>query len=662
MKTKNITKTFIGIIFSFVGIFTFGNVDAIDKFPDKISGNISSADTLNYGGLNLFKKEYSSTSTNHQGKAFCSAFQRVAPGQYPLYQARTCSKTTFSSNPSTNERVAASIGAIVNKARSLSGGTGSINWENYYYAELAINQFLYSGYNGKKGFGAAVNNIGNASTATKNKMQPYITAANYQYNNFKRTTVTVLPKYVGNTVEATVTCKDYAGKVKTCSITATAVVNIDGTSHNVTPKVSGNKITIDLNSLIGGLSDQANHSIETEVKVVDKVVYTSAQNYNCGKDSNGNVLQSLIPNFLETNSYTVSDSKKITKTVAGSGSLTIKKFDSSTGNFLDETIVEIYQNNKLILVEEVLSQDGLQIENLSFGTYCIKEIGKKSGYKLDKYTVDGADANPGSNGVCVELKDGKATSNINVYNKKDLTTLKVNKLDADGKAVKGAKLRVFYIDIIEGQNSNSTSEGDNYVVDNNQYNAVDVASWITDGNAKTLEVEVGKTYMVVEDVPPEGYTPVVSSLEITASSDASKNVVTLTNVYSSFKISKQDITNKKELPGAKLEIRDERGLVVASWISTEAPQEITGLIDGNYTLTETTAPNGYSVSESINFTIEKGKLKDDDDNTLVMYDKLVVSVPDTFSTKNIITMLIGLIMVGAGTGVLIYEFKKKKTA
>ena len=62
------------------------------------------------------------------------------------------------------------------------------------------------------------------------------------------------------------------------------------------------------------------------------------------------------------------------------------------------------------------------------------------------------------------------------------------------------------------------------------------------------------------------------------------------------------------------------------------------------------------------FTIEDGKLKDDDDNTLVMKDATIVEVPDTFNIQNIIAMISGVVLVGLGTGVLFYETKKKKKA
>lgn len=83
-------------------------------------------------------------------------------------------------------------------------------------------------------------------------------------------------------------------------------------------------------------------------------------------------------------------------------------------------------------------------------------------------------------------------------------------------------------------------------------------------------------------------------------------------------ISKQDITSKTELPGAQLTIT-KNGTVVESWVSTTEPHKIKNLTDGEYILTEITAPDGYEVAESIPFTIVNKVLKDGS-KTVVMYD------------------------------------------
>lgn len=84
----------------------------------------------------------------------------------------------------------------------------------------------------------------------------------------------------------------------------------------------------------------------------------------------------------------------------------------------------------------------------------------------------------------------------------------------------------------------------------------------------------------------------------------------------SITISKQDITTNKELPGAKLTVTM-GDKVIDSWTSTDTPHIIENLEDGTYVLTETTAPEGYQIAESIEFTVTDGKVSSD---KVVMYD------------------------------------------
>ncbi|MBQ9406263.1 MAG: hypothetical protein IJU37_05925, partial [Desulfovibrio sp.] len=65
--------------------------------------------------------------------------------------------------------------------------------------------------------------------------------------------------------------------------------------------------------------------------------------------------------------------------------------------------------------------------------------------------------------------------------------------------------------------------------------------------------------------------------------------------------SKTDLTGTKELPGAKLEVKQTGGTFTESWTSTDKPHVIKDMKEGEYTLTETTAPNGYEVAETIAF-------------------------------------------------------------
>ena len=99
------------------------------------------------------------------------------------------------------------------------------------------------------------------------------------------------------------------------------------------------------------------------------------------------------------------------------------------------------------------------------------------------------------------------------------------------------------------------------------------------------------------------------------------------------KISKVDITTNEELPGAELVIKDKDGTEIDRWISTNGPHYVEKMPAGDYTLTEITAPNGYKVAESIDFTV----LPTGEIQTVVMKDAredTPTPTPDNTPTPN----------------------------
>ena len=75
------------------------------------------------------------------------------------------------------------------------------------------------------------------------------------------------------------------------------------------------------------------------------------------------------------------------------------------------------------------------------------------------------------------------------------------------------------------------------------------------------------------------------------------------------KISKTDVTQQYEIPGATLVVKDANGKVVEQWVSTNETHKFI-LAEGEYSLTETIAPDGYRLSTTtIYFKLdENGKL------------------------------------------------------
>ena len=144
------------------------------------------------------------------------------------------------------------------------------------------------------------------------------------------------------------------------------------------------------------------------------------------------------------------------------------------------------------------------------------------------------------------------------------------------------------------------------------------------------------------------------------------------------RISKQDITNKQELPGAKLEIRDETGTVIYEFVSGAEPTLIpsdvfTAPQPGGYrkyTLTEVTAPKGYLKAETITFALDSaGKVytvmndgygndvyTELDNNTVTMLDEPVqiqISKQDVTNSKELPG---ATLVIQDGSGNEIYRF------
>lgn len=99
-------------------------------------------------------------------------------------------------------------------------------------------------------------------------------------------------------------------------------------------------------------------------------------------------------------------------------------------------------------------------------------------------------------------------------------------------------------------------------------------------------------------------------------------------------ISKIDATTSKELPGAKLTVKDSDGNIIDSWVSTDNVHVIEGIKPGKYTLTEEIAPEGYVLStETITFEVKA----DGTVTKVVMENELKDKVPVYISKQDATT-------------------------
>ena len=180
--------------------------------------------------------------------------------------------------------------------------------------------------------------------------------------------------------------------------------------------------------------------------------------------------------------------------------------------------------------------------------------------------------------------------------------------------------------------------------------------YIDPAGPRSTNRENSGRYRIVEVKAPAGYLLDSTPMDVTFTYEGQQiawQVVdgTNTNLRTTVNISKQDITNSKELPGAQLEIRDADGNLVEGWTSGKVPHTVRGLeLEKEYTLTEKRAPDGYAEAESIVFKlVQEGTeqvnevyVKSDDDwtkpadATVVMQDAPVLDIDKTDIAGNLL--------------------------
>ena len=155
-------------------------------------------------------------------------------------------------------------------------------------------------------------------------------------------------------------------------------------------------------------------------------------------------------------------------------------------------------------------------------------------------------------------------------------------------------------------------------------------------------LEAGEEYVLKETKTPNGYA--TFKTQTFTAEEGKDTVLSMTDEDTKIEISKQDITTKKELEGAKLKVTDKDGKVIDEWTSGKQLHMIKNLTAGEtYTLTEAIAPKNYKVAESLRFTVkDTGKIQ-----RVIMYDRPVNNYVETGDENNyyFILMLICMIFI-----------------
>lgn len=247
---------------------------------------------------------------------------------------------------------------------------------------------------------------------------------------------------------------------------------------------------------------------------------------------------------------------------------------------------------------------GVDFGTIKDGSYIIKELSAPHGFEI-------------SDPKYITVKDGKLYGDVkgNKITIIDVTYLDVSKTDATGqKEIEGASMKLF----------------------DKKGNLIEAWTSTTEEH-RIKGLEIGEVYEIVEELAPEGYVPLSTSIKFRLTNEgkaetldcasvsgngsgidtssckvmSSEDVLKIKNEVTKIKISKVDVTNQEELPGATLRILTEDGKPVyqngkiLEWVSTNEPHYIEMLPVGKYKLVETVVPEGYAaVTNEVSFEVK----------------------------------------------------------
>lgn len=333
----------------------------------------------------------------------------------------------------------------------------------------------------------------------------------------------------------------------------------------------------------------------------------------------------------------------------------------------------------------ITDDNDLEIDGLPTGDYIWREVNAPEGYVLAKpieFTVkDGDIQDIEMKNFSVEFaKNGNDGNKLLKGGEFQVTSTKTKQVldkwtsgehifditeDMKTKLTSGEVVSNMYVDIEDDSSTYyriSKNEGrDDYRLlmqanGETKYYNIDIngdeTTHMIRGTAEDQE------YVITELKSPDGYA---TAEPVTFKTDEDKNLtVEMIDEITRVEVSKQDITTNKELPGATLVVKDKDGNVIDEWVSTSEPHIIRSLTVGKtYTLSETIAPDGYKIAQSIDF-----KIKDTGEvQNVVMYDELLPSSGGVNTSDNTSTGAMAALVSVSTLGMVsygMYEFFRKR--
>ncbi|WP_167937037.1 SpaA isopeptide-forming pilin-related protein [Clostridium perfringens] len=341
-------------------------------------------------------------------------------------------------------------------------------------------------------------------------------------------------------------------------------------------------------------------------------------------DNNGNV---KVFSFGKDDKV-VAEGNKLTVTDKDDTKEVIFSKQDLGGNELAGATIELKKADGTVI--ETWKSDGKAHSfQLVAGDYIFHESAAPDGYEVAtdiNFTVKN-DGTVTSNDVKVSGDSKNHIVMVDGYSSREII---ISKQDLGGNELPGAEIQI-------------KNEDGSKIIEN----------WISSDQEKHISLKPGN-YIFHEEAAPNGYLKVT---DITFTVDNSGNIkvvsfgkddkvvtegnkltVTDKDDRKEIIISKQDLGGK-ELPGAKIQIKNEDGSkIIENWTSSNQEKHLS-LKPGNYIFHEEAAPNGYLKVTDITFTVDNnGNVKvvsfGKDDKVVAERNKLIVTDKD--DTKEVI--------------------------
>ena len=178
-------------------------------------------------------------------------------------------------------------------------------------------------------------------------------------------------------------------------------------------------------------------------------------------------------------------------------------------------------------------------------------------------------------------------------------------------------------------------------------NGTVVASWTSTTNSHVIHNLAKGNYTIEETEAPSGYVLNKNVTKFTISDTKSQVTINIENApkKSVVNITKIDQSTKEPLAGAVLVVKKSNGTEVARFTTTTSSYVLTDLANDTYTITELSAPSGYTINTTpVKFTIDDNHLS----HQITFANAKEVEIPDTASSTSIIAAILGIVIIGFG--------------